>query len=281
MKDMLKFVVMSDLHLVPEGGHSKGLDTVARFRQAVASLNANHGDAAFCVLAGDLADRGEPAAYAALRAVAADIAMPVHFMLGNHDDRPTFLAEVPEAVTDAHGFVQSGIDAGGHRVLLLDSSEPGVVGGVLCARRLDWLAAELDAALDRPVIVLLHHHVNPLMMPVDRIRLAEPERLVMVLHRHDDIRMVLAGHVHRTTAATWHGLPFATLSGNHYPVSAHLPGMPGQQQSFEGPAQYAVVLADADGCLVHFHNYIDRHAELARGLFARPAEAAVKKASIA
>jgi len=278
MTGMLKFVVMSDLHLVPEGGHSKGLDTVGRFRQAVDSLNTNHADAAFCVLAGDLADLGEPEAYAALRRVAAEIAMPVHFMLGNHDDRPTFLAEVPEAVTDEAGFVQSAIDAGGHRILLLDSSEPGVVGGVLCDRRLGWLTDRLDEAEDSPVIVVLHHHVNPLLMPVDRIRLAEPERLVTVLHRHDDIRMVLAGHVHRTTAATWHGLPFATLSGNHYPVSAQLPGVPGEQQGFEGPAQYAVVVADEDGCLVHFHNYIDRHAPLARGLFRR-GDADVRKTS--
>lgn len=279
MTGMLKFVVMSDLHLVPEGGHSKGLDTAERFARAVESVNRDHGDAAFCILAGDLTDLGEPEAYARLRAIAADIAMPVHLMLGNHDHRPTFLAEVPEAVTDPAGYVQASIDAGGHRIVMLDSTEPGVVGGVLCQARIDWLAAELDAAADRPVIVILHHHVNPLLMPVDRIRLAEPERLVAVLRRHPDIRMVLAGHVHRTTAATWHGLPFATLSGNHYPVSAQLPGMPGSQRSFEGPAQYAVVLADADGCLVHFHNYIDRHVELARGLFARPAGTDVKKAS--
>lgn len=264
---MLTFVVMSDLHLGPEGAAVNGLDTGARLSAAVESVNAEYPDAAFVLLAGDLTDEGQPEAYAHLAKRLEPLRAPVHLALGNHDRRPVFLECMPDAVTDADGFVQFVIDAGGYRVVVLDSSEPGLVHGVLCARRLAWLEARLDEAQDRPVIVVVHHHANPLRMPVDRIPLLEPEKLLASLGRHPDVRMVIAGHVHRATAACWRGVPFVTLSGNHYDVSPWVTGAPGRQKVWEGPAQYAVVHADADGVLVHFHDYINRHIELADGLF--------------
>ena len=266
----LKFVVMSDLHLVPPGGVSKGLDPAARLRSAVESLNTNHGDADFCILAGDLADRGEPEAYALLADILGEARVPLYVTLGNHDDRRVYKDAYPGAVLDENGFAQHAIDAKGYRVIVLDSSEPEIVAGVLCDTRLAWLRTRLAEAMDRPVIVVLHHHTNPLSTNVDRIRLEEPEKLVAALKTHPDIRQVIAGHVHCVTTAIWHGLPFMTLSGNHYPVSAHIPGVPGTQKRREGPAQYAVVLAEEEGCLVHFHNHIDRHVELAEGLFTKP-----------
>jgi len=35
----------------------------------------------------------------------------------------------------------------------------------------------------------------------------------------------------------------------------------------EGPAQMAVVLADEDGVVVHFQDFLPRHLPLAAGLF--------------
>ena len=87
----LKFVVMSDLHLMPEGEVSMTLDTAARLEAAVNAVNARYGDADFCVLAGDLADLGQAAAYERLKTIFGRLEIPVHVTLGNHDDRPTFL----------------------------------------------------------------------------------------------------------------------------------------------------------------------------------------------
>lgn len=265
----LKLVIMSDLHLVPEGEVSNTLDTAARLAQAVDNVNRRHADADMVILAGDLADLGEAAAYERLRGLIAPLTPETHLMLGNHDNRPVFLEVFGDEHADENGHVQKVIDIKGHRIILLDSTEPGVVSGVLCADRLAWLQARLDEAQDKPVIVVLHHHVNKLSMPVDRIRLEQPEALMEVLKTHPDIRQVIAGHVHITTSGTWQGLPFTTLAGGHYNVSLHLPSCPGEPQLLEGPGQYAVVLADEDACLVHFENFLDRHTEIARENFGR------------
>lgn len=267
--DRLKIIVMSDLHVVPEGEVSNTLDTAARLAAAVDSVNRHHADADLCILAGDLADLGEADAYRRLRSIIAPLTVETHLMLGNHDDRRVFLEVFGPGLADENGHLQKIVDLKGHRVILLDSSEPGLVGGVLCRARLEWLQARLDEAQDRPVIVVLHHHVLPLSMPVDSIILQDGAALLDVLRTHPDVRQVIAGHVHITTTGVWKGVPFTTLAGGHYNVSVNLPGHAAPQERLEGPGQFAVVLADADACVVHFENFLDRHPVIAAENFGR------------
>lgn len=111
---MLKFVVLADIHLVPEGKLSHGLDTHGRLAQAVAYVNETHGDADFVVFAGDLADRGEAEAYARFETAIAPLTPPVHLTLGNHDHRPTFLEQWPGMANPETGCLDHVIDAGGY-----------------------------------------------------------------------------------------------------------------------------------------------------------------------
>jgi 3',5'-cyclic-AMP phosphodiesterase len=264
----LKFIVLSDLHLgAEEGGAVNGLDPAARLAEAVAVITRDHSDAAFVLIAGDLADRGEAGAYRRLQDLLSPLTMPVHLTLGNHDDRDTFLSIFGAALDDPQGRVSKALDVGGYRVILLDTSEPGLVGGRLCQNRRDWLAERLEEAKDRPVIIVQHHHANPLWAPVDAINLADAEAYAALLHQHEDVRQVIAGHVHMPTAGLWRGIPMTTLSGSHYAVSPHVPGVPGKQRHFEGPAQFAIVLCFDDGVTVHFQDHSERHLTLADGLF--------------
>ena len=263
----LKFVVLSDLHLGPPGAPVNGLDTGTRLGEAVEVITRDHADAAFVLLAGDLADRGEVAAYHHLRDRIARLPMPVHITLGNHDDRVAFLSVFGTDLDDPQGRVSQVIDAGGHRIVLLDTTEPGLVGGRLCQGRLDWLDARLTEARTRPVIVVQHHHANPLSLPVDEIILQNADDYVAVLQRHPEVRQVIAGHVHLPSTAVWRGIPMTTMAGSHYSVTPHVPGVPGRQSQLEGPAQMAVVLASADGVTVHFQDHGERHLTLAPGLF--------------
>jgi 3',5'-cyclic AMP phosphodiesterase CpdA len=263
----LKLIVLSDLHLGPPGAAVNGLDTGERLAEAVAVINRDHADAAMVLVAGDLADRGEPEAYRHLRDRLAPLAIPVHLTLGNHDDRNAFLSVFGPGLDDALGRVSKALDTGGYRIILLDTSEPGLVGGRLCQGRMDWLAARLDEAEERPVIIVQHHHANPLFLPVDAIMLEAAQEYLDLLKRHPDIRQVIAGHVHLPTTAVWQGIPMATLAGSHYSVSPHVPGVPGEQRQLEGPAQMAVILASDQGVTVHFQDHCERHLTLARGLF--------------
>jgi 3',5'-cyclic-AMP phosphodiesterase len=263
----MKFIVLSDLHLGLPGAAVNGLDTGARLAEAVRVINRDHANADFVAIAGDLADLGEVAAYEVLRDHLAPLTMPCHITIGNRDRPEVFLSVFGPGLSDPAGKVSKVIDLDGYRVILLDTTTPGTHAGALCEGRRDWLATRLDEAQDRPVIVVMHHHANVLSLPVDEIPLADGTGFARLLKRHPDVRMVISGHVHLTTAGYWHGVPMTTLAGCHYSVNAHLPGMTGEQLRLEGPAQMAVVLADADSVTVHFQDYMPRHLELASGLF--------------
>ncbi|MEO1732884.1 MAG: phosphodiesterase [Pseudomonadota bacterium] len=270
---MLKFIVLSDLHIVPEGELSHGLDTYDRLGHAIDHVNERHGDAAFVLCAGDLADHGERAAYARLKTALARLDPPTHVTLGNHDDRPTFLEVFGAGLASDTGNVDRVIDDGAYRVIVLDSSEPGLGGaGRLSEAQLAWLGDRLQEAVDQPVVVVLHHNFTKLHVQTDFIILENPARFIEVLSQHEDVRQVICGHVHMTTSGMVKGIPFCTLGGGHYAIdpvlesrSGPVPGGPVPRR--EGPGQLAVVLCDDTSVVVHMENFLDRHIQLAPDAF--------------
>ena len=142
---MQKFVHITDTHFVPPGNLLYGLNPIDRLALCVADINRNHSDAAFAILTGDLAHKGEPEAYAALKHELDKLAMPYHLLVGNHDDRAHFRTTFPAAKFDINGFVQYTLEMGeGVTAVCLDTNEPGKPWGTFCEKRGAWLKATLD-----------------------------------------------------------------------------------------------------------------------------------------
>ncbi|MHC0053482.1 metallophosphoesterase [Actibacterium sp. D379-3] len=258
---MLKFLVLSDLHLVPEGRLSHGMDTAARLDQAITHIAARHSDAAFCIFAGDLADHGERGAYDRLAAMLTGFPLPCYMTLGNHDDRTAFLDVFGTDLATPTGFLDCVVDAGDYRILILDTLLDGATEGALADSQHDWLAAQLADAAERPVIVVLHHAIADLGVPTDFINLTDKPRLAAALTAHGDVRMVISGHVHMSTAGSYRGIPFTTIAGSHYNIFPQLHGPLDSIPRLEGPGQMGVVLAGPDGVVVHHENFFDRHPQ--------------------
>ncbi|WP_312531190.1 metallophosphoesterase [Paracoccus sp. (in: a-proteobacteria)] len=265
-----KIIVMSDLHLGAPGTVQYGLDTAARFANALEDAAKLYGDADLCIFAGDIADEADPAAYRLFEDMRLGLDLPQCVLLGNHDDRNIYLAHGQNPMLDANGFVQGVREIGQHRVIMLDSSEPGHVEGILCQSRLGWLAEQLAVARDKQqkVILVLHHNPQKLHMPVDRYSLARSEELLAVLKASGvEIPLIIAGHCHITSAGSWGGYAVVSISGNQHRVAPFLPGMRGQQACYEGAAHFAVIMAEGDDATVHFHGYVDRNIELPAAMF--------------
>lgn len=269
---MLKFIILSDLHLVPEGKLSHGLDTSARFEAAISFVNAHHGDSAFVVINGDLADHGEPAAYERMKALLPKLGPKTFLTLGNHDNRDNFVAVMGGSYVSDTGRADHVIDEGGQRTIVLDTKDPDAGGaGRLTDAQLEWLSARLTEASEKPVIIVLHHNITFLGVPTDCIILENRDAFIDVVKRHNHIRQVICGHVHMSTAGSYRGVPFCTIAGGHYSIEPTL-GAPDitfktPVPRREGPAQMAVVLSDETGTVVHMENYIDRHLVMAPALF--------------
>lgn len=244
---MIKIVHVSDLHLVAPGETLFGLDPLAQLEACINDINLHHADASLVIITGDLTERGEPAAYAALASKLESLAVPYRLTLGNHDNRGAFRAAFPQEPTD-DGFVQSIVDTPEGRLILLDTLDQGNVGGRLCSVRLDWLNAQLETATSR-VLLFMHHPPFPTHTPsLDDALLADHEELRQVILRHGNVHHISAGHVHRAMSGTWAGVPFNAVRGTSHQSALKFQGP--YEAGFETPA-YSVMLLDNDGIVIH------------------------------
>ena len=256
---MQKFIHITDTHFVPPGDLLYGLNPLDRLAMCVADVNKHHADAAFAILTGDLAHKGQPEAYVALKRELDKLAMPYHLLVGNHDDRANLLATFPDARSDADGFIQYTFDMGeGVLAICLDTNEPGKPWGTFCETRAAWLKDALDRAGDLPVIVFMHHPPFKVRLKrMDDISLLEPKHFVAAVAGRRNIRHLFFGHLHRPVAGSWRGIPISTLRATSHQVAldfvieGRIPG------SHEPPA-YGVVLLEPDQMIVHMHDFLDR-----------------------
>lgn len=254
----MKIIQITDLHLTRPGDTLFGLDPLARLEAGLADVNLNHADADLVVISGDLANDGERVAYDTLKDHLRSLVPPFRLMLGNHDDRDLFRAVFPEAEAE-EGFVQAAIDTEEGRLIVLDTLDAGHVEGRLCQVRLDWLDRRLAEVRGRPAFIFMHHPPFKLHMPVlDGVRLADPDALHDLLARHGNVRHIFAGHVHRPVAGSWRGIPFTALRGTNHQFA--LDFSEGRLATSHEPPAYAVIFIDAEGVVVHFHDFLDRTA---------------------
>lgn len=196
---------ISDLHLVPDGTYAYGtVDTGTLLQETLAALLRLDPLPDCVLLTGDLAEAGDAASYARLRAMLAPLPMPCYLLPGNHDDRAALCAEFTadgwrHADRDGHGFVQYVVEDFPVRVIVLDTTVPGAGHGELCERRLAWLQTVLAAQPARPTVMAMHH-------PPFATGLAEMDSLALrtgaaaletLLCAHPQVERVICGHVHR------------------------------------------------------------------------------------
>jgi len=141
------FIAVNDLHV-------STAECVPFFKNVVARMRESAPGAALCLAAGDLADGGEPAQYAALRECLAGLGMAVHPVPGNHDLWP----DGGRAAYDAAfpGKVNYAFQHGGWQFVGLDSTQGTDYDRTkISETTLAWLdAAKLDAAM--PTVAFTH-----------------------------------------------------------------------------------------------------------------------------
>ena len=240
---------LSDPHLIGGGGlHYGVIDNVAHLRRTLDRLAAVRPAPQALVFTGDIADRGEPEAYATIRSIvepfAAGMGAVVVWTMGNHDEREPF----------ARGLFDSG-DAGpqdrvheveGLRIVALDTSVPGHHHGELTSDQLAWLADVLATPAEHGTLLAMHHPPLPLPMlrAAELIELHDQQALADVV-AGTDVRGILAGHLHLSTWSTFAGVPVSVTSASCY-------------TSDPAPVDRFVSGVDANQAFTMVHAYDDR-----------------------
>ena len=172
------------------------------------------------MLTGDLADRGEPEAYAQLRAMVEPMAermgAQVVWCMGNHDDRTAFAQSLygAEPIADVFDRV---IEVDGLRIVSLDTSVPNYHHGEITAAQHEWLASVLSTPAPHGTVLAMHHPpiAIPMLPAAAIIELDDQQRLAETL-AGTDVRMILGGHFHYSTYGTFAGIPVSVASATCY-----------------------------------------------------------------
>jgi 3',5'-cyclic AMP phosphodiesterase CpdA len=240
---------LSDPHLIGGGGlHYGVIDNVDHLRRALARLAAVRPAPQALVLTGDLADRGEPEAYATLRAIvepaAAEMGAVVVWTMGNHDERAPFARGL--FGSDDDGFQDRVHEVDGLRIVALDTSVPGYHHGDLLPDQLAWLADVLATPAEHGTLLAMHHPPLPVPMlrAAELIELHDQQALADVI-AGTDVRGILAGHLHLSTWSTFAGVPVSVASASCYTTDP-------------APVDRFVSGVDANQAFTMVHAYDDR-----------------------
>ena len=238
---------LSDPHIIAGGGLLAGhIDTEAKLRKALARVESSGERIDALVISGDLADSGDPAAYALLR----DIVEPVVERLGcalvltggNHDERLPMARTLYGVDTDApHDTVTH---CNGLRIIALDSAVPGYHHGGFSDDQYAWLTGELAVPAEHGTILVIHHapitYRSPVMQLLD---FDDVERLRGVVEA-TDVRAVLSGHLHVTSFGMLGSVPVLVAGGVSYVDDVGAPRR--LLMGVDGPQSWNLVEVHAD-----------------------------------
>lgn len=257
----MKLIHLTDLHLMPPGQRLWGLDPFERLDLCLRDIERHHPDASFCVVTGDLADRGEIEAYELLRTRIGAFGLDCHLILGNHDDRENFSRTFADRPHDEAGFIQFSVERNGRVFLFLDTLKgPPSSAGRYCPDRRKWLSGRLAEHAGKPLYIFMHHPPFEIGHPLmDKIMLEEPDAFADLL-TGSDVRHIFFGHGHRAVSGAWNGIGFSALpSTNH-----QLPLVEGSVETVysDEPPAYAVVTITNHGIVVHNDAYMHRSPAL-------------------
>ncbi len=211
---------LSDPHLM--GGPDPlygAVDSEAKLIQLFDEVLASGARPEAVIFTGDLADKGDPEAYAKLRAIVdpacEEMGAKVIWAMGNHDNRANFRAGLlDEPANDAP--VDRSYFINGLRIITMDTSVPGYHHGELSEGQLEWLTCELETPAPDGTILALHHPPVPSVLDLSVLVELRDQGSLAAVVRNSDVRTILAGHLHYSTTASFAGIPVSVASASCY-----------------------------------------------------------------
>lgn len=195
---MMKILQITDPHLYGNaGGTLRGVVTDASLRCVLDDAFQRVPDFAAVLVTGDLV-QDDPSGYLRFRSIFGNTPKPVLCIPGNHDEPEAMrqaLAQPPFQICGTHL-------AGGWHFIMLDSYDPGHVGGRLTVQELERLDRALAQSPAHAMVCLHHHPIEMKSQWLDGIGLANADEFWRIIDAHSHVRAVAWGHVHQEFAGS-------------------------------------------------------------------------------
>ena len=189
-------VQLSDAHVYEEESHEVyGVVPIANLKAAVHSINSIRPLPSLCIYTGDAVSIKSEKAYLLFKEQIQLLKIPVHYAMGNHDNRMLLRRQLLNESEISDGPYYYAIHQAGWRIVILDTSVPGEVWGQINKQQLIWLEEILRD--DMPTFIFMHHHPVPVGVPwIDNLMLKKPDQLIKILQQAGCVHSVFFGHIH-------------------------------------------------------------------------------------
>ena len=189
----MKILQITDPHLYGSAsGALRGVVTDASLRNVLDEAYASVPDFEALLVTGDLV-QDDPSGYLRFRSIFGSLQKPVLCIPGNHDEPDIMRKSLAGAPFQMCGSYS----AAGWQLVMLDSCDPGHVGGRLSAQELERLDRALGSSPAHAMVCLHHHPVEMGSRWIDTIGLANRDEFWRVIEAHANVRAVVWGHVHQ------------------------------------------------------------------------------------
>ncbi len=236
-------------------------DADGRLGELLGQLNCSGVRPDAVVFTGDLADKGEPAAYRKLRDLvepfAADLGAELIWVMGNHDERHGFqtLLLGQRATSEKHFYER---ELNGVQFLFLDSNAPApFAGGALGKIQLEWLKDICNARDPRPLAIGVHHNALPIGSPFwdEFMRMRDGEEFHTVIKAAlGRLRGVFFGHVHQSSETYRDGVMYVSVPSTWYQLHCY-PGQSGILQDIDAEPGFNVVSITETQTFIRRHRF--------------------------
>ena len=189
----MKILQITDPHLFGSAsGALRGVVTDASLRRVLDEAYAHVPDHAAVLVTGDLV-QDDPSGYLRFSNLFASARKPVLCIPGNHDEPAVMRRSLDRPPFQIGGT----FSAQGWQLVMLDSCDPGHVGGRLTRQELERLDRALSGSAAHALVCLHHHPVSMGSRWIDTVGLADPDEFWRVIDAHAHVRAVIWGHVHQ------------------------------------------------------------------------------------
>jgi len=195
------WALFSDIHLAGDTTQiQRGINMAEHFTTVSRELLALKESPAALFITGDCAlNSGEKEDYAAVTKLLEPIRahqMPIHLLLGNHDNREHFWEVLQDEKSAKRPMADKQVAivrTPRANWFILDSLEKTLsTPGYLGTEQLDWLGSALDKNADKPALVMVHH--NPGLGA--NMGLKDTSAFLDVIRPRKQVKAYIFGHTH-------------------------------------------------------------------------------------
>ncbi|WP_144211260.1 3',5'-cyclic-AMP phosphodiesterase [Shewanella donghaensis] len=201
--DVVRLIQVTDPHLFadPEA-KLLGVNTAASFQAVLNTFLSTNYKADIMLATGDISQDYSPQSYQHFSNTVAELAMPCHYLPGNHDD-PRLMSLHMQG---KHLFGQQRIVIGNWQILMLDSTVRGKPGGYMAEDQFNLIDEAIKADPDKHVLLAMHH--NPILVRcswLDQHCMINGDAFLKRVSKHPQVKGALWGHVHQSIDTEYQG----------------------------------------------------------------------------